>query len=129
MAVIAIPIADYSARSEPHRGDAEDPWTLAARSVKSVHFALRVNSDPVLRTIVCRIPYTNFTLDTLARATRINSERIASALGELVVMGLVTLRTEPQGDVVVTPASESAQSLMREAAEKWCNGSDDCDLP
>ena len=113
--------ADSSGKSEP------DPVAGLSNLVTNAQLALRVSADPVLRGIVCRVPYALFSLDSLAGATGLPMERIASALSDLVVMGLVMLETDLlAGNVLVVSVSDAAQKAMREWAEMCCANDDSC---
>ncbi len=125
--VLASVCVMHSADAETVRKvDDDNPADVAARWINSSAISLRVNSDPVFRTIVCRVPFTNYTFESLIRATGLPKQRLATALGELVVMGLVSMQTESSGNVLVVPASENARKMMREWADKWCMDNNAC---
>ncbi len=84
----------------------------------------RLNRDPVLRAIICRVPYMDFTIESIAWATKFSLTRIQSAVVELRNMGLVIAGDEHDGDMLIRPESTEARAIMRHWAEDWCDSSD-----
>ena len=82
--------------------------------------------NPVLRTIVCGIGYTNFSPKTFAKAIRASPNKIMDAVGDLERMGLVKLVPEFHYGGNIVPASEFARNKMRRWADAWCVGDDKC---
>ncbi len=87
---------------------------------------LRVNSDPVMRTIICRVPFSDISPESLYRATKLPVPRIMQALKELQGMGLVIFDRNLNGRLVIAPASRYARSKMRRWSYDWCGGGDEC---
>ncbi len=86
---------------------------------------LRVNLNPVLRQIVCRIAYHPFTTKNLRRAMHIKQSAAAEAVEKLKFMGLVTFKRKGGEDLVV-PTNREAKEMMRRWADEWCVDDDTC---
>ncbi len=116
----------FSARAEEaswNHGDS-GPERLSAW-LGDVGAVLRLNADPVMRTIVCRLPYTDFSASAMVRATRIPLPRLMRAAYELQDMGLVAV--DHEGEIArLRPASKRARAKMRDWAFTWCAGDDSC---
>ncbi len=84
-----------------------------------------VNSDPVMRAIVCRVPFENFSLEALMKATKVSEERLLRAIDELTRRGLIDSSDE-SGTTMISPAGEMARDAMRRFAENWCGTGDEC---
>ena len=85
----------------------------------------RVNPDPVLRAIICRVPFTNWSLDALAMGTGIDKVRFFDGMRLLDEMGLVT-HTHKNGIIMIRPANEFARVRMRKFAREWCTNDNEC---
>ena len=85
--------------------------------------SLRLNMDPIKRSIICRVGYQPFAIHSIWRATKIPEEKIRQAANELEKMKLVRLN----GDVI-SPRDETARDKMRRFAEKWCANDDRCEI-
>ena len=91
----------------------------------NVEAATRIASDPVLRSIVCRVPFANFTIEAIMRATKIPGPRLKRAVQRLEAMKLIEVVRK--GNVMrIVPANEGARAKMREWANKWCTSDDEC---
>ena len=96
--------------------------------VEDVQAMMRIGADPVMRAIVCRVPYTDVTVGAIVRATRIPTPRLMRAAHQLRNMGLIAL--EGVGlDQRIRPASESTRARMREWAYHACATDDGCRAP
>ncbi len=94
--------------------------------VQSIDATIRLNRDPALRAIVCRVPYTDLTIEALARATKLSPVQILSAFVELRNMKLVTTGKAQDGEMLIRPKSEDTRARMRHWAEYWCARNDEC---
>lgn len=87
----------------------------------------RVNLDPVLRTIVCRIAYAEFSPQSLARAIRATPNKIMDAVAELERMKLIQVNPPFSFRGIIVPASRQARDLMRLWADHWCVRDNKCE--
>ena len=100
--------------------------STAGHWMRSIELEFRINSDPVLRTIVCRLSFTNFTLTTLVLATGVPRDLVAHAVQELSEMELANWAYDETGKIFIVPASEEARLMMREWANRWCSSDEAC---
>lgn len=110
----------YPWDKDPNLAETVSEW------FKEVESVVRIRSDPVLRTIVCRVPYTKFTVDNLAKATGLAPITIAHGVSELVDKGLVRFDSGADGTVTIVPNGRSARETMRGWANDWCTSDDHC---
>ena len=82
--------------------------------------------DPVMRAIVCRVPFFDFTIDALATATGLAQQRLAVTVNTLVQMGLLLWEKDDKGRMLITPRSKQARRFMAGWADDWCAGDDQC---
>ena len=96
--------------------------------IKDEEMAFRISMDPLFRTIVCRVAYTDVSSRILAKAARATLGRIMIAVDDLERMGL--FRWDPQHPFVanIVPTSNLARETMRRWADAWCSGDDKCDV-
>ncbi len=94
--------------------------------LKEVESIVRIHSDPVQRTIVCRVPYTDLAVTSLVQVTGIPRVRIMSAINSLKAAGLVNLTNNQHSQWIVVPASEDARKRMNKLARSWCTNDDEC---
>lgn len=87
--------------------------------------SLRINTDPVLRQIVCRLPYHGIEVTEHARNLGISEIDVWKAGLELNKMGLVDIRHFEQFRMLI-PKSEAAKEMMRRWAERWCVTDESC---
>ena len=92
---------------------------------KEISAALRVNADPVLRAIVCRVAYTDITPDNIIMATGMTSKQLKRGIKQLETIELVTTKLEG-GVTRIAPASEEARAQLRKLADDWCASDDEC---
>ncbi len=86
---------------------------------------LRIDMDPVLRQIVCRVPYRGVEVTDLGRSLGISEIGIWKGAQELSRMGLVEIKNVDFFKMIV-PKNNAAQEMMRRWAEKWCANDDSC---
>ena len=86
----------------------------------------RVNSDPVLRTIVCRVSFSDIPPDALYRATKLPQARVMQAVEELKGMGLIAFGINLRGREAITAANSEARKRMRRWSYRWCGTDDRC---
>ncbi len=110
----------------PRDDDAGSPAAGIKAWIDDARVTFRINSSPILRTIVCRVPFTDFTLESLAKATGIPKDRLAAGVNELVLMGLVRWRRGEQN--WIQPASEDARKKMLKSADDWCGSNESCEV-
>ena len=114
-----------SAKSLP--SDTKDVGLMAFSSwLNDVEMALQINTDPVLRSVVCRIPFMNFTPGTLAKATHLPRGRIMQAVSKLMDMGLAKMVAGDGGRPMVVPASDEIGQKLRRWVYDWCATDDEC---
>ena len=110
---------------------AADPLAITIEEMgtwaRDFEMLFRVNADPVLRAIVCRVPFTNWSLDALAMGTGIPKNRFFDGMRLLDEMGLVT-HTYKNGIIMIRPATEFARVRMRKFAREWCTNEDACSV-
>ena len=94
--------------------------------LRDVELVARINSDPVLRTIVCRVPFSDITPDALYRATKLPPARVMQAVEELKGMGLVAFGINLRGREIITAANNEARKRMRRWSYRWCGTDDRC---
>ena len=125
--LVALPVE--SADGFRNRQNRESkPVDLAAvtKWVGNAAEVLRINSDPVLRTVVCRVAYNPFTAPRLVSATGLPASQVNRAFKELRDMGLVRFE-EAQGRYpTITSANPSAREKMRRLAERYCSSDREC---
>ena len=129
--------AGFAIAGEPIRPSPDEKanWQLpydvsamdaVARWAREAELTLRINSDPVLRAIVCRLAIRNFTLDMMVTATGVPKERIRLAVNVLSELDLVRLIVDRRGTLGILPASEEARREMARWADRWCSSDDTC---
>ncbi len=101
------------------------PESVAAW-LAEVEAVVRAHADPVRRTIVCRVPYTDVVITSLVQATKVSRHNIMRAAARLESMNLVKISNNMSGQWIIQPASEEAREKMKRWAETWCVGDDDC---
>lgn len=122
------PTAKDSPPDLPEWVKAVDPSGWTHDWLDAAQISLAINSDPVLRTIVCRVPFLDFTLEAMVTATGLSRERLVLAINVLKEMGLITLELGNGGRPVIRPASEEARDAMLSWSDYWCVGDDQCDV-
>ena len=110
--------------SEKNRGS---ETTSLAKWLKEVEMAVRVHADPLNRTIVCRVPYTDVSVRTISLATGHTGRDIILAAAKLRDWGLVKFLPNEKGAPIIAAADEKTRKLMRSWAEQWCARDDKCD--
>ena len=88
---------------------------------------LHVDADPVLRAIVCRVPFSSWSLDAIKLATKISDERLEEAIKRLKDLELI-ISERKHGVTSLLPASEEARKWMQEYAEDMCASDNTCDV-
>ncbi len=82
--------------------------------------------DPVMRTIVCRVPFMSLTMDALVTATGLTRPKLMLSVNRLVDMSLLRWARDDQGNMLIIPVSELARRFMGGWADYWCVGDDQC---
>ena len=93
---------------------------------KKMEMIIHINSDEVLRAIVCRVPFSDISPDALIKATKLPNDRVTKAVYELEVMGLVRLERNMGGNRLIVAATEEARRYMKNWAYNWCAENDKC---
>ncbi len=93
--------------------------------IETEAMGLRINTDPVMRQIVCRVAFRAFTASALRRAMYISEEKTEKAIETLKSMELVRIKLT-RGEKLVLPANQEAGKMMRSWADKWCASDDKC---
>ncbi len=127
--VIAILLASGPAKTDGRSLEPDVATRMYFEAwVRDANLAFRINSDPVVRTIVCRIPFTVFTLEAMALATGIPKHRIAHAVNKLKTMDLANWGLDKDGNIVIVPQSASVRREMIRWTDHWCTGDDQCEI-
>ncbi len=122
--------ADDKADDKPedpprHLGPDVSPFVGVDRWRKEIEAAARIRFDPVMRAVVCRVPFMDYTLEALMRATKLSEKEIKRAIRQLEVIQLVTTFRKG-GATHVAPADEEAREALRKWAQEWCASDDEC---
>ena len=127
--LVAHPAGAMEKNKKLKSESAADPLAITIEEMgtwaRDFDMLFRVNADPVLRAIVCRVPFTNWSLDALAMGTGIPKNRFYDGMRLLDEMGLVT-HTYKNDIIMIRPANEYARVRMRKFARKWCTNEDAC---
>ncbi len=125
----------------PALADDKNPWNIndkypwkydksilqeASAWLKTKEFTYMMSVAPVMRTIVCRVPFINFTVDALATATGLTPDRLMFSVNKLVSMDLLVLAKDGNGNTFIIPKSQQARHFMRSWSDDWCTGDDQC---
>jgi hypothetical protein len=110
----------YPWEKDPKIAEAVGEW------LKEVEGIVRIRATPILRTIVCRLPFTDITIEGLAKATGLDPIKIAHGVSALVDKGLVRIEPVAGGTVKIVPNGERARDTMRKWANDWCTSDDSC---
>ena len=105
--------------------DDKDPDSVASWLME-VEAIVRTRTDPVRRTIICRVPFTDISITALVQSTNIPRPNIMRAITRLETMGLVKVSNDAAGHFLIIPASEEARDKMRRWASDWCISEDEC---
>ncbi len=89
--------------------------------------SLKINTDPILRQIVCRVSYQAFEIAILARTLGLKEKKVREAVAKLQQMGLVQVRDLEQLELIV-PADAKSGAAMRRFAREWCATDDECGI-
>jgi hypothetical protein len=126
---LAVLYAANTASAKSLPSDTKDDGLVAFSSwLNDVELALQINTDPVLRSVVCRIPFTNFTPGTLAKATHLSRGRVMQAVSKLMDMGLVKIVSGDKGRPIVVPASDEIRQKLRRWVYDWCTTDNECEV-
>ena len=122
------------ADAEPKPAPMNNPSPPPSETLSKIHpwakekVALTgINLDPVLRAIVCRVPFTNWSLDALMLGTKISRERFERGAGLLEGIGLITIY-RANGITLLKPASNKIRAEMRKWAYEWCTSEERCEI-
>ena len=88
-----------------------DPMAGFKAVVKDAEMIARINTDLVLRAIVCRVPFTDISVNALLKATKLPGPRVMRGVRELKNLGLV--RVEGTDEKTIKPASQEARKKMK----------------
>jgi hypothetical protein len=91
-----------------------------------VAMTLQINSDPVLRAILCRIPFQHFTLEALHLATGVPRQRLLRGAERLAAMNLVRLEPDEGEWISIVPYDGEVEKKMRAWAYDWCASDESC---
>ena len=127
LAVAVAPVGPSIAASEITPDNKQQGWAKFGSWLNDAQTFTRINADPVMRTIACRVPYFNFTPKAMMRATHLSKPRFMRAIHQLESMGLVRIVVE-NGQEQITVASEQARAKLRDWADQWCASDDTCEV-
>ena len=88
---------------------------------------LHVDSDPVLRAIVCRVPFSSWSVDAIKLATKIPDDRLNEAIKRLSDLELIASERK-NGVTTLIPASEEAKNWMQKYAVDMCATDVECGI-
>ena len=94
--------------------------------LREIEIAVRIHVNPLQRTIVCRLPFTDISIRAMSQATGYSPNIISYAAGKLRDWGLVKLYKGESGWPTIAPVNEKSRNLMRIWAEQWCASGDQC---
>ena len=94
--------------------------------LREVEIAVRIHANPLERTIVCRLPFTDVSVQAMSMITGHTKQTISYAATRLRDWGLVKLQMGEGGYPTIVPANEKSRKLMRLWAEQWCAQGDKC---
>ncbi len=126
---LAVLLASGPVTAETTSGDINESELVKIEAwMHEIALATRINADPVLRAIICRIPFQEFTLETIHRATGISRARLLRAVDELGALGLV--RAIPiEGEFLrIEPRNGDVLKKMRAWAYDWCASDEHCEV-
>lgn len=120
----------------PNSASAEDTvWDHAERDLakigawlKDAEIALRINTDPILRAIVCRLGFHRISVGAISRATGVNKKRLMDGVRELMALGLVNVSDVGGNYDLLEPADRVAETKLRRWAYDWCTSEDQCEV-
>ena len=119
--------ADSATARDTEWDHAERDLARIAALVRDAETAIRINSDPVLRTIVCRLGFHRISVGAIARATGVSKRRLLEGVRELMVRGLVNI-TDADGDYyLLEPTDRDAKAKLQRWAYNWCSNDDRCE--
>ncbi len=84
-----------------------------------------VGMSPLLRQIVCRVPFQKFEVSALARALGLPEPTVFEGVQLLDRLGIAALKDAYEGRVIV-PKSPRSNEMMRRWAYDWCDSDDKC---
>ena len=93
-----------------------------------VAMTVRINTDPVLRAILCRIPFHRFTLESLHLATGIPRQRLLRGAEHLETLNLVRLEPDEGEWLSIMPYDGEVEKKLRAWAYDWCSSDESCDV-
>lgn len=96
--------------------------------LREIETAVRVHANPLERSIVCRLPYTDVSVRSMSLATGHTKRTITYAATKLQEWGLVKLLPGEGGYPTIVPANEKSRELMRSWADQWCAQDSDCSV-
>ena len=99
---------------------------LVLDRLREVEIAVRVHANPLERTIVCWLPFTDISIQAMSQVTGHTKHQITYAASKLRDLGLAKLHPGEGGYPTIVPANEKTRELMRRWAEQWCAASDEC---
>ncbi len=115
-------------RQRKHHADKPVDTQAIANWLSNAAEVLRINSDPVLRTIVCRVAFSPFTVRNLVSATGLPIHQVNRAINDLKAMGLVRYE-EAQGRYpTIRYATSEAREKMRRLADRYCATDKKCNV-
>ncbi len=127
---LALLLVTSAASGQPYPWDKDpDLAETVLAWMKEVEAVVRTRSDPLGRTIVCRVPYTDIVITSLALATKTSRVNIMRAASRLESMELVKISNNSFGQWTIKPASEEAREKMKRWAEDWCTSDENCEVP
>lgn len=118
------PLSGYA--NEISENNRKTETTSLAEWLKEVEIAVRIHADPLNRTIVCQVPYTDVSVRTISLATGLTGREVILAAAKLRDWGLVKFLPNEKGAPIIAPANEKYRKLMRSWAEQWCAQDDKC---
>ena len=126
---LAVLLAAGTANAERSAWDHNEIGLAQVASwLRDVERGIWINSDPIMRAIVCRVPYGNFTPKTISMATNLSPQRIMLAIAELEAWGLIYIVGTERWEGLIVPASGKTREKLRGWSQGWCISDDSCEI-
>ncbi len=126
IAIFLLPVAKAT-RAQPYPWD-KDPQLaeIVQAWMREVEAVVLARSDPIRRTIICRVPDSDIIITAMVRSSKVSRVNIIRAAARLESMGLVKISNNSSGQWIIKPASEETREKMKRWAKDWCTNDENC---